>query len=68
MSSGPITYKGETLPISEWAKRFNMKQASIRTRLDYGWSMEKIESTPIRFKRPNGQALNPLNWKEKLKW
>ena len=34
------TYNGDTLTISEWARRVGLKEATVRHRLDAGWSFE----------------------------
>lgn len=43
-----ITYKGETLKVKEWADRFGITYPCMQTRLEYNWSMERIETTPTR--------------------
>lgn len=43
-----IEYEGETNTISEWAKKYNMKYGTLRTRLKvYKWSVEKALTTPV---------------------
>ena len=35
-----LQYNGESLTIKEWSKKLNIKEATIRTRLNRGWSTE----------------------------
>ena len=42
-----ITYNGETLTVTEWAKKLGVDYEIIRSRLRYGWTPEKILTTPI---------------------
>lgn len=42
-----VTHLGETLCISDWAVRLGVQEASIRRRLDMGWSDEKSIATPF---------------------
>jgi hypothetical protein len=37
-----IIYNGETLSLSQWADRFNVKYNTFRDRIEKGWSMEKM--------------------------
>jgi len=43
-----LTYKGKTMNIKYWAKFLNIRYTQLSSRLRNGWSMEKIENTPIR--------------------
>lgn len=43
-----ITYKGETLTLAQWSKRLGGNPSLIRNRLNSGWSVEKIVTTPVR--------------------
>lgn len=43
-----ITYKNETHCISEWAEITGISRYVITNRLKYGWSIERVFSTPIR--------------------
>lgn len=36
-----LTYKGETLPVSEWARRANMPNNRLHMRLRNGWSPDR---------------------------
>lgn len=41
-----LEYKGECLPLSEWAEKLNMKYSTLYGRIyHYGWSIEKALST-----------------------
>ena len=49
-----LTFKGETLCISEWAERLGCRQQAILSRIRRGWSVEQALTTPIstlRYKR-----------------
>lgn len=41
-----ITFRGETLPLSTWAKRIGIHRASLAERLDRGWSIAEALTTP----------------------
>ena len=43
-----ITYKGETLTISQWAKKLNIKEKTLSGRFCNGWSIEKAIETPVK--------------------
>ena len=46
-----LTFRGETLTVSQWSKRLGMSRTAIYKRLgEYGWSVERTLSTPIRKK------------------
>lgn len=42
-----LTYAGETLIMSEWARRFNIVPGTISGRLILGWSVKKALTTPV---------------------
>lgn len=44
----PLTLNGETLILSEWARRLGFSTARIVTRLKRGWSVEKTLTTPLK--------------------
>jgi len=48
-----ITFNGETLSQSEWARRLGMSHTTVSRRLKSGWPIEKALSLP---KQPNGAA------------
>lgn len=42
-----ITYKGETLPLNIWAKRYGLLQSTLRQRIvELGWSTEEALTKP----------------------
>ena len=44
-----LTYRGQTRPIKEWAKRIGVNHATLYARVCvYGWDAEKALTTPIR--------------------
>ena len=43
-----LTFNGDTLNISEWAKKYNLTISTINHRLDRGWSVEKTLTTPLK--------------------
>lgn len=43
-----ITYRGETMSMSRWAERLGISYGTMNHRIQRGWSMERIESTPER--------------------
>lgn len=42
-----IEYKGIKLCVSDWEKRLNFSQGTIKTRIKNGWSIKQIIETPI---------------------
>jgi hypothetical protein len=42
-----IEYKGVIKTMSEWAREFNIKVATLHARLKYGWSIEKSLTTKV---------------------
>jgi hypothetical protein len=42
-----LTFDGETLCISDWAKRFGVTDSAISYRLNRGWTVEKTLATPF---------------------
>jgi len=45
-----LTYNNETHTINEWCAILKIPKWTIHNRLKYGWSIEKIFSTPIKSK------------------
>lgn len=43
-----LTHQGKTLSISSWARTLNLVPATLRKRLEKGWSIEKALSPRIR--------------------
>lgn len=43
-----ITYKGETKTASQWSRAFNLESSTFLYRLKAGWTMEEIETSPVR--------------------
>ena len=41
-----ITFRGITLPLAEWSRQVNILAATIRQRLNKGWSIERAFTTP----------------------
>lgn len=41
-----LTFNGETLHLTEWARRLNMRPTTLRGRLQSGWSVPDALSTP----------------------
>lgn len=47
-----VTYKGETLPLVQWAEKAGIRYSTLRSRIFiYGWSVEKAIETPVRERR-----------------
>ncbi|HYF38776.1 MAG TPA: hypothetical protein VD930_03725 [Gemmatimonadales bacterium] len=42
-----LTFQGETLPISVWAKRFNISAVALTYRIDAGWETEDALTRPL---------------------
>ena len=43
-----ITYNGETLTISQWARKIGLKPSTLNVRIRSGWSIEKALTTPLQ--------------------
>jgi len=43
-----VEYRGQTLTVTQWARKLKIKSNCLWARLHKGWSMEKTLSTPIR--------------------
>lgn len=43
-----ITFKGKTLTISQWADELGLPYGVINHRIQRGWDMERISSTPVK--------------------
>jgi len=43
-----LTYKGQTLNICQWAKKFNINRQTLSYRIDLGWSMGRALKTPTK--------------------
>ena len=46
-----FSYNGETLTVSEWSDKLNIRHDLFRKRLSYGWDFNKIITTPVRIKK-----------------
>ena len=44
----PVTFRGISLNISQWAHRLGMSPGVLRYRINAGWPLEKAFSTPAR--------------------
>lgn len=47
-----LTWKGETLPVSQWAERLGTSHNVLHMRLKNGWSVDDVLGFPIRANRP----------------
>lgn len=54
-SNRNITFRGETLTITEWARRIGASDNVISLRLKYGWSIEKALTTPVSPRKKNNR-------------
>jgi len=70
-----LTYKGETKPLATWAEELGFNYYVVRSRLRYGWSVERAFETPVdlRSNKPNlhlvtyrGQTKPLIAWAEEL--
>lgn len=46
-----LTANGERLPLMTWAARLGMSPESLRARLRYGWSEQRVCTTAVLIKR-----------------
>ena len=52
MSNSPIwEYNGESLRVVEWAEKIGINAHCLLHRMDMGWTIEEILTTPLRGKR-----------------
>jgi len=47
-----ITFRGETRPLSDWCETFGLKTNTFRSRLRYGWDLERAFLTPLHRNQP----------------
>lgn len=43
-----LTYQNETLPLTHWASKMNLKISTLRERLRRGWGIEKALTEPVQ--------------------
>jgi hypothetical protein len=43
-----IEYKGESLCVAEWCERFKIGRSCFNRRMEMGWPIEKIFTTPVK--------------------
>jgi hypothetical protein len=46
-----LTYKGETMPLADWARRLGCDHRTLHKRIDHGWSVDDVIGRPIRRRR-----------------
>jgi len=64
-----LTFRGKTLPLSEWARELGVSGEVIRWRLKRGWTVAEALGTPRRKARVltyKGESLSIEAWAEKL--
>lgn len=65
-----LTYNGETLTLSQWAKRFNINSGTLCNRLKRNWDVEKSLTTPVANNEKlitfKGKTLNISQWAKKI--
>lgn len=60
-----VTYKGETLIVSEWARRVGIDVDTLLVRLNAGWSVEDAMTRPTWNQKSityRGQTLTVMEW------
>lgn len=50
-----ITFRGETMCMTDWAKRYGMSKGTLQNRLESGMSVEEALTTPVRQFRSDRQ-------------
>lgn len=43
-----IEYNGKSLTLSQWAELYGLNYSTVKSRLSYGWTIEKALFTPVR--------------------
>ena len=46
----PITYNGQTMCLSEWAEKLSVPKYVLKNRLNQGWTLDRVFSTPASCK------------------
>lgn len=59
----PLAFRGESLPLRSWAKRFGIPYGTAKDRLASGKSLEEVLTTPVS-KRGRG---SPVWWENQAK-
>ena len=61
-----LTFNGESLSIAEWADRLGIARRTIRSRIEYGWPIERVlsESVQLVGKRMHKRRLAKQNREE----
>jgi predicted adenine nucleotide alpha hydrolase (AANH) superfamily ATPase len=58
--SKPITFNGETLTISQWAKKLGLSKTAILWRLKEGWPLEQVLSEEDwRYQKSSARSVVP---------
>jgi hypothetical protein len=52
-----LTFKGEALPLSDWSVKLRIPRATIRQRLDNGWTVERALTQDIDLRRSKSACL-----------
>lgn len=60
-----LTYKGETLSVSEWARRTGLKNKTIYMRLNAGWSVKKTLEKALQ-NHKTGLSTNDCELKDRM--
>jgi hypothetical protein len=60
-----LTFKGETLHLSEWCRRLGCKVSALRMRLSKGWPLGKALTQPFENRKPRKEVNPvPLEWRK----
>lgn len=46
-----LTYKGVSLPLTEWARRTKLKRTTLHQRINSGWTTEQALEAPVGQRR-----------------
>lgn len=46
-NSRMITYHGKTMKMADWARELNLDYKTFKSRIRYGWTMDRIATTPV---------------------
>lgn len=58
------SYSGESLTISEWARKVELPVKTLRMRIERGMELERAIKTPIMNRREIGKIYGPRRWKK----
>ena len=53
-----VAFNGEIKSVALWAKQFGVPKGTLHKRLDYGWTMERALTEPVRARKRSAEKIN----------